>query len=122
MLPNHEVRSLAVVNLNRSGPTTLMVLVQVPSATASAKMTELVDSIRTYVAEKDGEWSAVDLMFSRIDFEKGYVELQVWVECVFPAHEVVSIYSARSRLLLFIHAYMQTASIEYTMPVLPIRK
>lgn len=121
VMQNHEVRSLSVVNLNRSGPTTLLVLLQVPSATPSAKMTELVDSIRTYVAEKDGEWSNVDLMFSRIDFKNGYVELQVWAESVFPAHEVVSIYSARSRLLLFVHAYMQTANIEYTMPVLPIR-
>ena len=121
ILENHAIRQLSVVNLNRSGPTTLLVPLQVPSATPSAKVTELVDSIRAYVAEKDNEWSHVDMMFSRIDFEKGYVELQMWVESVFPAHEVLSIYSARSRLLLFVHAYMQTAEIEYTAPVLPVR-
>ena len=97
-------------------------MVQVPTATPSAKVTELVDSIKAYVAEKDSEWTAVDLLFGDIDFEHGHIRLDVWATCIFPAHEVLAIYSAKSRLLLFIHAYMQSASIEYIQPVLPVRQ
>lgn len=122
ILENHVIRTLSVTNLNRSGPLSLLFHIQVPAATPSAKITELVDSIKAYVAEKDSEWTQVDLLFGDIDFEHGHIRLDVWVTCSFPAHEVLAIYSAKSRLLLFIHAYMQSSSIEYTQPVLPVRQ
>ena len=120
ILENHVIRTLSVINLNRSGSTTLVALIQVPTATPSAKITELVDSIRSYVAEKDAEWSDAMFLFSTIDFERGHIELKIWATSVFPSHEVSSIYSAKSRLLLFIHAYMQSADIEYVKPIVPI--
>jgi hypothetical protein len=49
------MRTMTVTNLTRSGPQTLLVQVQVAQTTPAAKMTELVDSIRQYVAEKSGD-------------------------------------------------------------------
>lgn len=121
ILENHIIRTLAVVNLNRSGPMTLAIRVQVPTCTPSAKITELVDSIKAYVAEKDAEWREADLLFTHVDFERGYIELCVWAVSTFPAHEVLGVYSAKSRLLLFVHTYMQSAGIEYVRPLMDVR-
>jgi len=122
ILENHVIRTLSVTNLNRSGAITLLFELQVPTATPSAKVTELLDSIKAYVAEKEGEWRSVDMLLSDLDFEHGVMKLSVWATCAFPAHEVGAVYSAKSRLLLFIHAYMQSASIEYEQPALPVRQ
>lgn len=98
----------------------LRVHLQVPAVTSASRVTELVDSIRAYICEKDYEWSSVDLMFSNTDFEQGHLTLDIWPTCKFPAHEFVAIFSAKSRLLLFIHAYMHSAGIEYVKPTVPI--
>ena len=58
-----------------------MVQVQVPVTTPSQKVTELVDSIKMYCAEKDADWLAVDLLFSSTDFAAGHVNLDIWATC-----------------------------------------
>lgn len=120
-IDNAIMRTMTVTNLTRSGPQTLLVQVQVPQTTPAAKMTELVDSIRQYVAEKSGDWSGVDIMFSDTNFEAGHLVVDCWMECVHPAHEPITVFGAKSSFLLFLHAYMQSASIEYVKPVLPVR-
>ena len=120
-IDNAIMRTMTVTNLTRSGPQTLLVQVQVPQTTPAAKLTELVDSIRQYVAEKSGDWSGVDIMFSDTNFEAGHLVVDIWMECIHPAHEPVTVFGAKSSFLLFLHAYMQSASIEYVKPILPVR-
>ena len=120
-IDNAIMRTMTVTNLTRSGPQTLLVQVQVPQTTPAAKLTELVDSIRQYVAEKSGDWSGVDVMFSDTNFEAGHLVVDIWMDCVHPAHEPLTVFGAKSSFLLFLHAYMQSASIEYIKPILPVR-
>ena len=86
-------------------------------------MTELVDSIRQYVAEKSGDWSGVDIMFSDTNFEAGHLYSSRLLDGMRApaAHEPITVFGAKSSFLLFLHAYMQSASIEYVKPVLPVR-
>ena len=85
LLENHMLRNLCITNLTRSGEVTLFFQIQVPVSTSTSKITELVDSIRQYVAEKDTEWESVHLMFSATDFEAGHIVLDVWPCTRFPA-------------------------------------
>jgi len=121
LIDNHLLLSKSITNLSRSGPITLRVPLKVPQSTATAKVTELVDSIRLYVAERSTDWSSVDMLFSAIDMEAGHLNLDIWVTCVHPADEVGAVYGARSNLLMFIHSYMLSAGIEYVKPILPLR-
>jgi len=121
LIENHMLRNMSITNLSRSGETTLLVQVQVPVATPHSKITELVDSIKQYCSEKDADWIAVEPIFSSTDFSAGHINLDIWVTCRHPAQDVLLIYGAKSSLLLFIHAYMQSASIEYIKPLVPMR-
>ena len=112
---------MSVTNLSRSGELTLMVQVQVPSATPSQKVTELADAIRMYCNEREADWLAVDLLFSSTDFSSGHLNLDIWATCRHPAQDIMLVFGAKSSLLLFIHAYMQSANIEYVKPLNPIR-
>ena len=98
-----------------------MLQVQVPVVTPSQKVTELVDSIKMYIAEKDADWLAVDLLFSSTDFAAGHINLDIWATCRHPAADVMLVYGAKSSLLLFILTYMQSANIEYVKPLVPTR-
>ena len=53
-----------------------------PRTTPAAKLTERVDSIRQYVAEKSGDWSGVDVMFSDTNFEAGHLVVDIWMELI----------------------------------------
>ena len=108
-------------SFSRAGETTLLVQVQVPVSTPAQKMTELADSVKMYCAEKDADWLAVDLLFSGTNFSEGHITLDIWATCRYPAADVMLIYGAKSSLLLFIHAYMQSANIEYIKPIIPVR-
>jgi hypothetical protein len=110
MLNNSTVKGMALTNYARSGKLTLQVTLMVPAAAPSAKITELCDAISDYVSEKSAEWSGVNLMFSDAMLDKGHLVLNIWPTSVFNAAEFVSIYSAKSRLLRFCHAYMQLAN------------
>ncbi|KAL1520950.1 hypothetical protein AB1Y20_022509 [Prymnesium parvum] len=118
---NHLLRNMCITNLSRSGQLCLMIRVQVPAATPALKVTELADSIRMYCSEKEADWMAVDLIFSGTDFSAGHLNLDVWATCRHPAADVGMVYGAKSSLLLFMHAYMQSANIEYIKPLMPVR-
>lgn len=122
MINNSAVKGMALTNYSRSGKLTLLVTLMVPAATPSAKIGELTDAITEYIKDKSNEWSDVMLMFGDAMLDKGHLMLNIWPTSVFEAHEVVSIYSAKSRLLRFCHAYMQLANIEYIAPVQPFRE
>lgn len=121
MMNNSTLKGMALTNLSRSGKLTLHFELMVPVATPSAKINELMDAIKSYVQEKSCDWSAVGMMFSAHIMDRGHLLLNIWPTSVYAAHECSAIYSAKSRLLLFCHAYMQSADIEYLFPVLPTR-
>ena len=121
LIENHLLRNMSVTNLSRSGELTLTVQVQVPSATPSQKVTELADAIRMYCNEREADWIGVDLLFSSTDFSSGHLNLDIWATCRHPAQDIMLVFGAKSSLLLFIHAYMQSANIEYVKPLNPIR-
>eukprot|EP00965_Chrysotila_dentata_P073327 2422185-Pleurochrysis_carterae.AAC.4 len=120
-IENYLLRQMSIINLSRSEPTWLLIRVQAPAATPVAKMTEIADSVRLYVAEKNSDWSAVDLQYSSTDFAAGHLNLDIWAASKHAAAEVGKIYTARSGLILFIHTYMQSAGIEYVQPLIPVR-
>jgi len=120
VVSNSSVKNMALTNLSRSGKLTLLVQLMVPVATQSSKINELLEAITSYVSES-GDWSACDNQFGEAALDKGHLLLNIWPTSVYAAHEIMAIYAAKSRLLLFCHAYMQAANIEYIMPVLPMR-
>jgi len=120
-IDNAILRTMTLTNLTRSGPLTLCVPIDLPLSMPAAKLTELIDSIRKYVEEKSSDWSGVDVLFSATDFEVGRLVVHVWLNCVHPADEPAAVFGAKSSFLLFVHAYTQSASIEYLKPTVPVR-
>eukprot|EP00965_Chrysotila_dentata_P021743 720214-Pleurochrysis_carterae.AAC.1 len=87
--------------------------------TPSAKMAELVDSVKMYVAEKESDWVGVDLLYSSMVHTDGYINLDIWATCKHQASDTMLAYYAKSNLILFLHTYMQSASIDFIKPILP---
>jgi len=120
LFDNNMLKNMTVTNLSRSGPTNVMTVVKVPVVTPSEKVTELVDAICMYVGTKSTDWLSVNMLFPTTDFEAGHMELAIWTTSAHPANELGKVYGARSNMLLFIHAYMQSAGIEYLKPASPM--
>jgi hypothetical protein len=110
---------MSISNLNKSGRMTMLFVLRVPVVTPVAKITSLCEAIKAYATEAATEWAAFDLLFDDIVNNEGHLSLKIWAESRFLAHEVVPIYEAKSRLVLFMHTYMQAASIDYVQPLLP---
>jgi len=120
LLINHSaLNRMSISNLNKSGRMTMLFVLRVPVVTPVAKITSLCEAIKAYATEAATEWAAFDLLFDDIVNNEGHLSLKIWAESRFLAHEVVPIYEAKSRLVLFTHTYMQAASIDYVQPLLP---
>jgi small-conductance mechanosensitive channel len=120
MISNSSLRRMGITNLTRSGPMTMLVEVMVPASTLAAKMNELSDAIINYCTSSN-EWAHAELQYASTHFDAGHMMLRIWCESCYAAHDVGPMYGAKSRLLLFCHAYMQSAGIEYLQPILPVR-
>ena len=119
-IDNHALLDKSIMNLTRSPPTCMCMKMKLPHATPAAKITELIDSIRQYIQDTSTDWSSVDILIASTDLEAGHLAMEIWATSAFPAQQVFSMSKARSALFLFIHAYMQSAGIEYIMPLVPI--
>jgi small-conductance mechanosensitive channel len=121
LIENHILRDMSIVNLSRSGPLTLLIEVKVSVTTPPAKMTELVDGIKLYAAQKDSDWTGIEPLFSNTDFEAGHLNLDIWASSKHAAADVGLVNNAKSLLILFIHAYMHSANIEFIKPLVPVK-
>jgi len=119
-IENYALRNMSLLNQNRSGLTTLQIKVQVPMVTPSGKVTELVDAIKQYIEEKE-EWVKAEVLFTSHEYQAGHMLLEIWATVNFPAHEILPIFHAKSRLIMFIQSYTQFAGIDYVMPMQPNR-
>eukprot|EP00965_Chrysotila_dentata_P032777 1092376-Pleurochrysis_carterae.AAC.1 len=88
--------------------------------TPSNKVTEIVDSIKTYITETE-DWIHAEVLFTSHEHESGHLLLEIWCTVNHPAHEILPIFHAKSRLLMFIQAYMQASGIDYVKPLQPTR-
>jgi small-conductance mechanosensitive channel len=119
-IENHALLDKSIINLTRSPPTCMCMKMKLPHATPASKITELIHSIRKYIQDTSTEWASVDILIASTDLEAGHLVMEIWATSTFPAQEVFSMAKARSALFLFIHAYMQSAGIEYIKPLVPI--
>ena len=115
-LENHILRTLLVTNITNSGPPNLIFQIQVPAAGPTAKITELIDAMATYASVRPEEWVTLHMHFCSHEISAGHLVLEIWGLSAIPAHEVVRVNACKSRLLLFVHAYMQTSNMQYFMP------
>jgi len=112
-IENHILRNLLVTNITRSGPVTLKLRIQLPIMTRPAKITELIDAIGAYARSCPSDWIGIEMHIDEIHMASCYLELEIWATSAIPAHELAHLGACKSRLLMFVHAYMQTAKIEY---------
>lgn len=120
VINNSSLRRMGITNFTRSGPMTMLIELMVPAATPSAKLTELADAVTSYI-ERSSDWTRCELHFYSTHFDLGHFMLRMWCESTIPTHELGLIHCARGSLLLFCHAYMQSAGIEYIKPTQPVR-
>ncbi|KAL1499011.1 hypothetical protein AB1Y20_013528 [Prymnesium parvum] len=121
IIENHILRGMCITNLSRSGMGTVKVSIQVPVVTPASKITELADGIKQYCLEKDADWNGVKFFFSGIDSATGHLTMDIAATSKHRASDALQIDTAKSELQLFVHAFMQSANIEYVKPVTPVR-
>jgi len=119
LIQNSVMHGMCISNLNRSQSPCVPITIQVPAVTAPVKVTELVDCIRQYIQDRDTEWADVSLNFSSIDYRAGHMDLSIYATTRCLHTDFGALYGAKTRLLLFIHAYMQAAGMEYVRPAQP---
>mmetsp|Transcript_7474 Transcript_7474/g.22447 ORF Transcript_7474/g.22447 Transcript_7474/m.22447 type:complete len:735 (-) Transcript_7474:15-2219(-) len=118
LIQNSVMNGMCITNLNRSAASPCFpIKIQVPAVTAPAMVTELVDSIRQYITDKDTEWVNGSLLVSSMNFSAGYIAVDIWPTYRCLHQEFGAMSDSKTRLLLFIHAYMQMAGISYVPPV-----
>mmetsp|Transcript_164662 Transcript_164662/g.528262 ORF Transcript_164662/g.528262 Transcript_164662/m.528262 type:complete len:749 (-) Transcript_164662:450-2696(-) len=118
LIQNSVMNGMCITNLNRSSSSPCSPMrIQVPAVTAPAKITELVDSIRQYIADKDTDWVNGSLLVSSMNYSAGYMALDIWPTYRCLHQDLGAMSDSKTRLLLFIHSYMQIAGIAYVRPV-----
>mmetsp|Transcript_28815 Transcript_28815/g.84462 ORF Transcript_28815/g.84462 Transcript_28815/m.84462 type:complete len:797 (-) Transcript_28815:100-2490(-) len=119
---NFLTRKLAVINLNRSRTPHVVMEFQVPASTPGAKVSELIDSIRAYVGQAPQDWVTVE--FANIgvaDMKTGLIKVTIGLLTTHGRLEDGLIDSAKTRIYMFVHVYMQQAGIEYVQPAQTVR-
>ena len=86
---------------------------QLPVMTHPVKITELIDAIGAYARGCPSDWIGIEMHIDEIHLAQSYLDLEIWATSAIPAHELAHLGACKSRLLMFVHAYMQTAKIEY---------
>jgi hypothetical protein len=121
-IQNFVTRRLSIINLHRSRNPVFAISVQLPARTPGAQISELIEVVRSYIAQRSSDWLA--LAGSSIeppDYRQGVIELNLFCQSAHKKYVDDLIDSAKSSLYLFIHVYMQAAGMEYLQPRQEVR-
>ncbi|KAG8467715.1 hypothetical protein KFE25_006767 [Diacronema lutheri] len=116
-IQNYVLRRMAIVNLQRSKPQVVIFKAQLPTHISGDQVTQLLDSIKTYVAAAPHDWvSVLGSNFPKPDYARGLIELTVALQSVHPIVRDDHLVRAKTQLALYVHVYMQSARLEYLQP------
>ena len=118
-IANHILAQKALVNHTRSPVAYLKVKVTLATRTPPSDITKLAKALAKYVESRPDEWVQAFLFFTDIDHRRGTIDLDVWLGSTASFQEWLPLYTARSRALLFIHAYISEAGLHFVHPPLP---
>lgn len=114
MIQNFTARNLNIINLHRSNNPTLVMLIQVPAGTPGAKISEMLDALRLFVQHAPDDWISISSCpIKRADYKEGVLDVKIGLKSAKRRIEDGLIEQAKNRLLIFLHAYMQSAGIEF---------
>ncbi|KAJ1623996.1 hypothetical protein T492DRAFT_882696 [Pavlovales sp. CCMP2436] len=116
-IQNFVVRKFAVVNLQRSKAQTVSLKLQVPARTGGERILQFLDAVQGHVTSSPQDWVCMQgSNIGRPDYVNGVIDVSVYV---LSAHAFVRgdlSDHAKSRLLLFVHVYMQATGLQYCRP------
>lgn len=117
VLQNFITRRLGVINLHRSRAPSVGIHVQLPARTPPNQITELLDTIEMYAAATPQDWVKVQASsLSQPNYQAGVVKISVFLLSAFKPFRDDLVDQARTKLYMFLHAYMLSANIEFVQP------
>lgn len=117
ILQNFITRRLGVINLHRSRAPSVNVQVQLPVRTAASQITEVISTVEMYVAATPQDWVKVQSSsLAQPDYQGGIVRVTVSLLSAYKPFRDDLIDQARTKLYMFLHAYMLSAQIEFVQP------
>ncbi|KAJ1623997.1 hypothetical protein T492DRAFT_912166 [Pavlovales sp. CCMP2436] len=120
-IQNFTVRNMSVINISRSRNPGLQVKVVLPIATPGPQILLLQSAVAAYVAQAPEDFSSCSSTISTLDHEQACIGLEINVQSVHAAKLEGLHVASKSKLHLFIHAYMSAAGIEYKRPRIVVR-
>ena len=120
IVANYLIASKQLLNHGRSPKPWLRCTVKLAMRTSPDDVAKLAGAVKKFASDHSNDWVGIDLVFSKIENDIGALNLDLWCGAAAPWQDFNSLYSARSRLYLFLHAYFHHAGLHFVGPVLPV--
>ncbi|KAJ8611469.1 hypothetical protein CTAYLR_005151 [Chrysophaeum taylorii] len=120
VVANHVLASKQIINHGRSPRPWLMCTIKLSTRTPPEEISKLAGALQIHARNNTRDWVGIDLVFSRIEHDKNVLVLDCWCGAANPYQDFTNLYAARSRLYLFIHAYIHAAGLHYVAPIRPV--
>ncbi|KAJ1453523.1 hypothetical protein M885DRAFT_523971 [Pelagophyceae sp. CCMP2097] len=116
---NHLLAQMAVLNHTRSPSPFLRVSISLATRTSPHEVSKLYEALKQYVRDHRSEWNVAYLYWSAVNHEKGEILLDAWMGAASPYHDWDSVWGAKSRVHVFLHAYIYEAGLHFVKPTQP---
>ena len=88
--------------------------------TRPSDFAKFVGALEKFIIDRENDWTGVFTFVSGFNANRASVGLDVWLGATNPYAEWYALYSSRSRVLLFIHAYIVEAGLHMVQPAQPL--
>jgi small-conductance mechanosensitive channel len=116
---NHLLAQKMLINHTRSPNPFLRVTISLATRTEPFEISKLSEALKQYVRDNRGDWHVAYLFFSAVKHEKGEIVLDAWMGCANSYHDWASVYGAKSRVHVWLHAYIYEAGLHFVKPTQP---
>lgn len=119
-IANWVLATKAVFNHARSPQPWLQLPVQLSLHTPPAEIEKLDAAIRHFCRLNTDRFTDSATYFSQIDQKAGLIVMDIWVGCAISFQDFAAVYESRSKVYLFVHAYLCEANLLYVKPLQPL--
>mmetsp|Transcript_86480 Transcript_86480/g.244334 ORF Transcript_86480/g.244334 Transcript_86480/m.244334 type:complete len:164 (-) Transcript_86480:722-1213(-) len=117
---NSIISTKSVCNHSRSPSPWLKITVELPTRTRPPDVAKFVGAVQKFINDRENDWTSVFIFITGFDADRATMKLDVWLGATNPYQEWNALYSSRSRVLLFIHAYIVEAGHHIVRPAQPL--
>ena len=117
---NSVLSTKSVCNHSRSPSPWLKISIELSTRTCPPDFSKFVGALEKFIIDRENDWTSVFIFITGFNANRASIKLDAWLGARNPYAEWNALYSARSRVLLFIHAYIVEAGLHMVQPAQPL--